>query len=263
MRGSVAPLSAVPAAANAVFVEPPAPTTRARARFAWNAATGVLLSLLFSPLLVLHSAFQPTAATFVLWMRPWARTVLRAWGLRMHIEARAPLPEGPLVYAANHQNMLDVVATSAGLPRPFLYVARHELRAWPIIGWVLEKTACLFIDRSHPRRSLVSLKAAAERVRAGESVMLFPEGGRSYRHRTDEFMRGAFLVAIEAGVPVVPVALIGHSGVMDERTHAARTGRICLVMGAPIPTAGLTRADSGALAEQVRASIEGELSRFG
>ena len=248
---------------SAVAVDSPRVLARTRARFAWNAIAGIFFSLLFSPLLVLHSAFRPTAETFVLWMRPWARAMLRAWGLRLRVETRAPQPDGPVVYASNHQNMVDIIATSAALPRPFLFVARHELRAWPIIGWVLEKTACLFIDRSHPRKSLVSLKAAAERVRAGESILLFPEGGRSYRHRTDEFMRGAFLVAIEAGVPLVPLALVGHSGVMDEREHLARAGEIRLILCAPIPTASLTRADSGALAEQVRATIEAELSRFG
>lgn len=263
MTVSAVPRLSVPAAASVVVVEPPLPSWRTRARFAWNAVAGVALSLLFSPPLVLHSAFRPTAETFVLWMRPWGRAILRAWGLRLRVEARAPQPDGPVVYAANHQNMLDIVATSAALPRPFLYVARHELRAWPIIGWVLEKTACLFIDRSHPRKSLVSLKAAAERVRGGESILLFPEGGRSYKHHTEEFMRGAFLVAIEAGVPLVPIALVGHSGVLDEREHLARAGEIRLILGAPIPTADLTRSDSGALAEQVRAVVEAELSRFG
>lgn len=262
MTAPAVPSPAV-SAAPIVAVDPPQASARTRARFAWNAASGVVLSLLFSPPLVLHSAFRPTAATFVLWMRPWARSILWAWGLRLRVEERAPLPDGPVIFASNHQTMVDIVATAAALPRPFLFVARHELRAWPIIGWVLEKTACLFIDRSHPRKSLVSLKAAAERVQGGESLLLFPEGGRSYNHHTREFMRGAFLVAIEAGVPVVPLALVGHSGVMDEREHLARAGEIRLVMGAPIATAGLSRSDSGALAEQVRAAVEAELSRFG
>lgn len=216
-----------------------------------------------SPLVVAESARRPTAATFAKWMRPWARAVLRLWGLSMHVEHRAPLPEGPLVYVANHQNLVDIVALSAGLDRPFLYVARHELRTWPIVGWVLEKTACIFIDRTSARRSLDGLKAAGARIRGGESVVLFPEGGRTYRHGTDPFARGPFLVAVEAGVPVVPVALIGHIGVMDERARVARTGPIVLVTGTPIPTEGLTRADAGALAEQVRTAVEDELARWG
>lgn len=249
--------------APAVFLEPPRPTARARARFAWDAASAMTVSLVTAPLLVLHSAVHPTAATFVRWMRPWARVLLRLWGVRLTVERRAPEPDGPVIYAVNHQNLVDIVALSAGLSRPFLFVARHELREWFLVGWVLEKTACLFIDRSHPRRALVSLKAAAERVRAGESLVLFPEGGRSYSHRTQEFARGAFLLAVEAGVPVVPVALVGHIGVLDERTRSARAGAIHFVVGEPIETTGMRREDTGALAARVREAVEAELARFG
>lgn len=262
-RGSLAlpPAAAVPAPA--VHIEPPRPTARTRARFAWNAVGALVVSLITAPLLVLHSAVQPTAATFVRWMRPWARALLRLWGVRQTVERRAPEPDGPVIYAVNHQNLVDIVALSAGLGRPFLYVARHELREWFLVGWVLEKTACLFLDRSHPRRALVSLKAAAERVRAGESLVLFPEGGRSYRHGTDEFARGAFLLAVEAGVPVVPVALVGHIGVLDERTRTARPGAIHLIVGQAIETAGMRREDTGALAARVRDAVDAELARFG
>lgn len=245
-----------------VQTAPPPPTAACRARFGWTALSGAVVSAVLSPGLVVHSAFQPTARTFRTWMRPWARAVLTLAGLRLRVEHREPLPDGPVVFVANHQNAIDIPAISAGLPRPFLFVARHELRAWPIVGWVLEKSACIFIRRDNPRAALASLRQAAERIRGGESVLLFPEGGRSYSHRTRPFMRGPFVLAIEAGVPVVPVALIGHSGVLDERVGAARPGEVRLVLGAPLPTGDLSRADAGALGDRVRAAIEAELDRF-
>ena len=197
-------------AALRVRTEPPRPTVGHRAWFAWTAFWAAVFSAVLSPGVVLQSAFRPTASTFRAWMVPWARAIFALGRIRLRVEERAPLPEGPVVFVANHQTALDIPATAAGIPRPFLYVARHELRAWPIVGWVLEKTACLFISRDNPRRALESLKRAGERIRGGESVLLFPEGGRSYRHGTQRFMRGPFLLAIEAGVPVVPVALVGH-----------------------------------------------------
>ena len=215
-----------------------------------------------SPGVVLESAVRPTMATFAKWIRPWGRSVLWGCRIRLVVEARAPLPDGPVVFVANHQSALDIPAVAAGLPRPFLFVARHELREWPIIGWVLEKTACLFIDRSHPRRAVVSLQRAGERIRGGDSVLLFPEGGRSYAAHTETFMRGSFMLAVEAGVPVVPVALIGHIGVIHEKQQVARPGEIRLVLGVPISTEGLERRDTGDLAERVRAAIEAELSRY-
>jgi 1-acyl-sn-glycerol-3-phosphate acyltransferase len=231
--------------------------------FGWSLAWIGLFCVLFSPGLILHSLAAPTARTFSMWMRPWARGIL--WGLRIRrrVLRRGTHPAGPVVYVSNHQSALDVIATSAGLPNPFLYVARHELRSWFIVGTVLEKSACLFIDRSNPRRAVESLKEAGERIRGGESVLIFPEGARSYAHRLDPFMRGAFLVAIAAGVPVVPVTLIGHIGVLNEKTHTARPGTIELVIGEPISTEGLGRADAAALSDQVRAVMEAELARFG
>ena len=255
---------AAPADAHpAVHVEPPPATWATRAWFGWVAFWAAALCVLFSPGLVVHSAFRPTAQTFVAWMRPWSRSVLFLIRVRPRVEVRAPLPEGPVVFVSNHQNSLDILATSACLPRPFVFVARHELRAWPIVGWVLEKSACLFIDRSSPRRSIESLREAGARIRGGDSVLLFPEGGRSYAHHTEPFMRGSFMLALEAGVPVVPVTLVGHSGVVSEKLHRARPGETRLVLGEAVATAGLRRSDVADLSERVRATIEAELSRFG
>ncbi|HEX8299021.1 MAG TPA: lysophospholipid acyltransferase family protein [Rubricoccaceae bacterium] len=246
-----------------VFAHPVPPTWAGRAWFAWVALVTSVCCGLFSPGLVLHSAFRPTARTFVSWMRPWSRTVLQLCRIQTRLVVRAPLPDGPVVFVANHQNVVDVLATSARLPRPFVYVARHELRTWPIVGWVLEKTACVFIDRSSARRAVETLRAAGERIRGGDSVLLFPEGGRSYTHHTEPFMRGSFMLALEAGVPIVPVTLVGHTGVLDERHYAARPGETLIVLGEPVPTAGLTRADAGTLADRLRATIEAELSIYG
>ena len=249
------------ALAPGVRLAPPAPTAASRVWFGWLAALTGLLSALLSPPLVVQSAFRPTARTFATWMRPWGRGILRGAGIRLRVVGS--VPPGPVVFASNHQTSLDVPVTSVGLPRPFLFVARHELRSWPIVGWVLEKSACLFIRRDNPREALKSLQRAAERVRGGECVLVFPEGGRSYRHGTRPFMKGAFLLAIEAGVPVVPVALVGLIGVMDERSKVARPGAVRLVLGAPIETAGLTRRDAGALCARVQAAVDALLSEYG
>ena len=256
-------MTATLAEPTAVRTDPPRPTVASRVWFAWTLVCLAVACCVLSPLLVAHSAFRPTAATFVTWMRPWSRSILLLIRVRPRLVVRAPLPEGPVVFVANHQNSVDILATSARLPRAFVYVARHELRSWPIIGWVLEHTACVFIDRSHPRRAVETLRAAGARIRGGDSVLLFPEGGRSYTHHTQPFMRGAFMLALEAGVPVVPVALVGHVGVVSEALRAARPGETRIVLGEAIPTAGMTRADLGALSERVRAVIEAELSEVG
>ncbi len=244
-----------------LHIEPPPPTLAHRLWYGWAVAWSLLVTLVLSPLLVLHSAFEPTARTLRTWMRPWARAILPACGVRVEVEQQAPLPAGPVVFVSNHINLLDIAVASAVMPRPFLFVARHELRGWPIVGWVLDKTACLFISRDNPRQAVADLRAVADRIRQGESVLLYPEGGRSYGHAMLPFMRGPFVLAIEAGVPVVPVTVVGHAGVLDLRASAARPGRTRFVIGAPIETAALRRTDASALADQVRGVLDAELTQ--
>ncbi len=246
-----------------VRLAPPTPTLAHRFWYGWTLFWVAFFTLLFSPGVVLHSAFRPTARTLRAWMVPWARGILGMAGVRVRVERRAPMPEGPVVFVANHVNLLDIPAVMAGVGRPFLYVARHELRKWPVVGWVLEKTACMFIERDNPRKAIASLQRAGERIRAGESVMLFPEGGRSHGHRLQPFMRGPFLLAVEAGVPVVPVTMIGNMGVFARDEGTAWPGPTRLVVGAPIPTEGLGRGDAAALLGRVRAAMEAELEAYG
>lgn len=245
-----------------LVVTPPPSTWRSRLHFAWSFGWAAFLSGLLSPGVVLESSVRPGAETFVKWMRPWGRLLMAGIGLRVDVENRLGAESGPVVFAANHQNALDIPLVSASLPLPFGFVAKKELSSWPIVGWVLRRTSCLFIDRSSPRAVLTSLRSAAAQLSSGDSVLVFPEGGRTYAHRTQPFRRGAFLLAIEAGVPVVPVALIGNSGVLHEGNRTARPGRLRVVIGEPVPTEGMERREAAALAGRVRAWIESELARY-
>ncbi|MEM0961130.1 MAG: lysophospholipid acyltransferase family protein [Bacteroidota bacterium] len=244
-------------------VQSPRPTVTRRLWFGWVAFWAWFFTATMSPLLVLHSAFEPTTATLRRWMRPWARLITGMSGIRLDVEQRAPLPEGPVIFVANHANSLDIMTTMLGLDRPFLYMARHEVRSWPFVGWVLEKSACLFINRDNPRQAVRDLREAASRVQAGDSVLLFPEGGRGHDHGLQPFMRGPFMLAVEAGVPLVPVTLVGNTGVLAERSFAAQPGRVRLVTDAAIPTEGLSRSDTAELAERVRRVVQAELATYG
>ena len=250
-----------PLPARPVHAPPPSPANRVR--FWWGALWSLVFTATLSPGVVLHSTLAPTARTLRAWMRPWARSIYGMAGLRVRAEHRAPLPDGPVVFVANHVNALDIPTSMLAIPRPFLYVARHELKEWPFVGWVLDKSACLFIQRDNPRQALLDLRRAAERIRGGDSVLLFPEGGRSYGHALRPFMRGAFLMAVEAGVPVVPMTVVGHAGLFSAENRAIRRGEALVVFGEAIPTAGLERGDAQALCDRVRGVMEAELSAFG
>ncbi len=238
----------------------PPPSLTRRLWFGWVVFWAGFFTMTMSPALVLHSALAPTARTLRSWMWPWARFIYGMSGFRVETVYRAPLPPGPVVFASNHVNSLDIPAAMLGLPRPFLYMARHELRKWPLVGWVLEKSACLFIRRDNPRQAVADLQRAAERIRGGDSVLLFPEGGRSHAHTLEPFMSGPFVLAIRAGVPVVPMTLVGQAGIMSQTDKTAWPGTTWCVIGEPISTDGLQRGDAAELSARVRKVIEAELA---
>ena len=245
-------------------VGPPRPGVGTRLHFAWAAFWGVVWTALLSPGVIAHSALRPGTRTFKAWMTPWGRLVLACGGYRLHVEDRARLaPGAPVVFVANHQNALDIVTASAGVPYPFGFAAKAGLRRFPLIGSVLKHTACLFVDRSTPRRAAETIVVGARHLREGQSVLLFPEGGRSWSRTMKPFMKGAFLLAIEAEVPLVPVTFLDNAVRLDERRWTARPGRLRVVVGEPLSTAGLTRAEAPALAEAARRAMARELHRAG
>jgi 1-acyl-sn-glycerol-3-phosphate acyltransferase len=211
-----------------------------------------------------HAAFRPGARTLHRWMVPWARLILWGLGVRLRVEHRVTLdPARPVVFVANHQNALDILTAAAGLPLPFGFTPKAALRRMPLVGPVLEYTGSVFVDRSTPHRAARSLVEAGAEVRAGNAVLVFAEGERTWRTALAPFLRGGFLLAVEAGVPLVPVALDGDVGLLDERRWASRPGEARLVVGPPIPTGGRARADVPALMAEVRAWIARELGEEG
>ena len=231
-----------------------------RLHFVWFVVWGTLWTLMLSPFLLVDSTFRPGARTFKRWMTRWARMILGGTGVRVRTELQQPLdPARPVVLVANHQNALDILTASAAIPHPFGFAAKAELRRVPIVGTVLAHTACVFVDRSTPRRAAQTLAEAGAQIRAGNSVLVFPEGLRTWRTTVAPFARGAFLLALEAGAPLVPVAIDGDVGLFDERHGASRPGLVRVAIGPPVPTAGRPRDDVPALMEAVRAWMAREL----
>ena len=140
-------------------------------------------------------------------------------------------------------------------------MAKAELRRVPFLGSVLKRTACLFVDRSDARRAVQSIRVAAERIREGNSVLVFCEGARSFSRDLLPFHRGAFVLAVEAGVPLIPVTIIDNYRLLDERRAVGRVGTVRMVVGEPIAMENRTRGDVSALMDEVRDVMQAELDR--
>lgn len=181
-------------------------------------------------------------------------------GYRVSTRLVSRIDEGqPHVFVSNHQTGLDIWTHLLGLPHPFGFVAKAELRRIPFIGTALRFSASLFVDRSTPRKAVASIHEAAERIRGGNSVLIYPEGRRTWSPKINELLKGAFQLAVQAGVPVVPTVLINAYELYDERFKVSKPGVVRLVIGSPIETEGLSRSDIPDLMARVREFMEAEL----
>ena len=192
--------------------------------------------------------------------RLWSRLILATSGIRTRVEGiENVLRRETAIYCVNHQSAMDIPVLFVHLPVQFRFVAKRSLFSVPFMGWHLRRSGHIPVDRDRPRGTRKSLDEAAEKIRAGSSVVLFPEGHRSRDGKMLPFRSGSFYLAIQSGVPVVPITLNGTRAVLKPDTYHVRAGLIEMIVHPPIPTSTLGREDVEALSAKVRAQI---MSRF-
>jgi 1-acyl-sn-glycerol-3-phosphate acyltransferase len=198
---------------------------------------------------------------FVIWVaRRWIGGILASCGVVVHCEGLEDLDlSRPYVLMSNHQSVFDIAALVSTWPVSFRFVAKRELTWIPFFGWALAVGRHVIIDRSRRERAVASLERAAAQVRAGTNVIIFPEGTRSPSGRMGEFKSGGFHLAIQAGVPVLPIAISGTRRITPKRSLRIESGQVRIHYGEPIPTRAMTVEDRNQLKEQVRTAIAAHL----
>jgi 1-acyl-sn-glycerol-3-phosphate acyltransferase len=182
----------------------------------------------------------------------WSRLLLRILRVRVRVSGLEHAVAGPAVYAANHASALDILVVFGHLPVDFRIVYKGWLSVVPLLGWAIWLGGHVPIDRSHPFRARRGLDAAARRIRGGTSVVVFPEGTRSPDGAVRRFKRGSFSLALEAGVPVVPVSLVGVKAVVPRGLPSVRPGLVRVALHPVVPVEGRSADEAEALAEEVR-----------
>jgi len=198
--------------------------------------------------------------------RLWAPGLLVGAGAQLRVEGAEAIDwSRPHMLVANHQSIIDVCALFRAVPVPLLFLLKQEMTRVPFVAWYARAMDMPFIDRDSPRAAPAALRKAADRVKQGAQLCLFPESTRSRDGTVAPFKAAAFHAAIEAGIDVLPVALHGTGAVLPaESGFAVRPGPILVRFGRPIATTGpgaITQRQ--ALAERAHAAVVAQLRRCG
>jgi 1-acyl-sn-glycerol-3-phosphate acyltransferase len=191
--------------------------------------------------------------------RAWAWLILKTTGVRVTVKGLDRLDlSRSYIFVSNHQSIYDIPIIFASLPVQLRIVAKASLGRFPFLGWHLQRTGHLLVDRTNPGPGIV--KKMAGLIGGARSLIVFPEGTRSTDGSVARFKGGTFLVAIDAGLPVVPVSIEGSRHVMLKGRLMTCPGAVTMTVHEPIPTKGVGRDGARELAETVRGVVRGDLT---
>lgn len=184
--------------------------------------------------------------------RTWSRLILWTTGVRVDVSGLDRLEPGrTYVFVSNHQSIYDIPILFWSLPYQLRIIAKASLGHFPFLGWHLRRTGHMLVDRRRPDRSRI-FSWANRLTASGLSLIVFPEGTRSRDGKVGTFKGGSFYLALEAGLPVVPLSVVGSRHVMLKGRLATYPGHVKLMVHDPIDTTGLAGTDPRAFGERVR-----------
>jgi 1-acyl-sn-glycerol-3-phosphate acyltransferase len=193
----------------------------------------------------------------------WAKMLLSISGIKIQIiGAENIVPGQPQILMANHQSDFDVLICTAGIPGDFIWTAKKELFRIPVFGRALRASGFIEIDRQNHKKAIQSLTGAAAKLQQGISVATFPEGTRSLDGKLLPFKQGMFYVAIQTGMPIVPISIIGSGKIMSAKSWQVNRGEIIMVIDKPIDVRGYTIETRAELMEKVRNIIADNLAKY-
>jgi 1-acyl-sn-glycerol-3-phosphate acyltransferase len=178
-------------------------------------------------------------------------------GIRWRVSGRDHVPAGrAVVFCANHQSNVDPPVLFEALHSRLHVLHKAELSRLPLLGRAMRLGGFVPVERQNRERAFASIREGAASLRAGNSFLIFPEGTRNRTNELLPFKKGGFIMAIDAQVPIVPVAVTGGRAAMHKGSLVVRPVTMDVRIGAPVETAGLTRDDRDALIATVRSRIE-------
>lgn len=194
--------------------------------------------------------------------RKWSRLMLKVAGVRVVLENLDAIREDePQIIVANHVSWYDVFALAANIPSEYVFVAKKEVKRFPILGRAITACRHIYIDRSDHQKALESMRAVRERLQQDNpTVIMFPEGTRSPTGELQRFKKGAFVLAIQTQADIVPVAISGSRAVMKKGSLLIHPGTITVRFGEPIAVKSYTIRQRDELLRDSREAMLGLLA---
>jgi 1-acyl-sn-glycerol-3-phosphate acyltransferase len=225
-----------------------------RTIFVWSCI--VLATLVLGFFAFVTYPFDRKGRTVHRYARLWGKTALLANRVKVEMEGMEHLKaKGPYIFMSNHQGSYDIFALLGHLPFQFKWLAKKELFSIPFLGWTMTAAGYISIDREGTRETVEAMNEAAQKIRDGMSVVVFPEGSRSLDGSIQPFKKGGFTLAIKSKVPIVPITIVGSRDIMPKDRLTVASGEIRMQIGHPIETQYFSLKDRKSLMEKVRKTI--------
>jgi 1-acyl-sn-glycerol-3-phosphate acyltransferase len=217
----------------------------------------VLATILFGSLSLIVSFFDKTGSVQIRVARAWARSLLAVSGVRVRVHGLERIsPGGSYVFVSNHLSYMDTPVMLAHIPVQFRFLAKRGLFQIPFLGQHLSRAGHIPVPREDPRAAVKTMQRAAEAIQQKKtSLLIFPEGGRSHDGQLRQFKEGAAYIAIRAGVPIVPVAIIGTREVLPFGSGVVKSGVVELHILQPVETRSIALKERGQLTDRLRGMI--------
>jgi len=187
------------------------------------------------------------------------RFFVRSVGVRFDVSGQERIPSGACLFVANHTSSADAPAVVGAIPRRIAILLKKSLFSWPIAGQAFTLAHFIPVERGNHESAIASLEKATEAMREGQSFLIYPEGTRSPDGRLQEFKRGAVVMAIKAGVPIVPMICAGAQKVMEKRSFVLRPGVITVEFLEPIDASAYTFEQRDELNRRIREAMAAAL----
>src|SRR6266566_1942337 len=225
-------------------------------RTIWTGLIVVLVTLPLATATLVVAAVKSNARLIEPIIRLWAGSILRAAGIRLRAEGTEVIDRKQrYILVANHSSYFDIPCIFMAIPQPIRFMAKISLFKIPVFGWAIGRAGFIPIDRKDRRTAVKSFEKAVDRIRKGNTVVVFPEEGRSRERAMRPFQRGGFLLALRSGLPILPVAIVGTYDVFRAGAKRVTPGPVTVRVGTPIPTEGLTVRDKERLLQESREQI--------